>query len=42
MIIDGELDHLPESAFNLKGTIEEAIEAGEKCWQKLKQVGSFS
>jgi F-type H+-transporting ATPase subunit beta len=35
MIIDGELDHLPESAFN-KGTIEEAIEAGEKCWQKLK------
>jgi F-type H+-transporting ATPase subunit beta len=36
MIIDGELDHLPESAFNLKGTIEEAIEAGEKCWQKLK------
>jgi F-type H+-transporting ATPase subunit beta len=23
MIIDGELDHLPESAFNLKGTIEE-------------------
>jgi F-type H+-transporting ATPase subunit beta len=24
------LDHLPESAFNLKGTIEEAIEAGEK------------
>ncbi len=30
MIIDGELDHLPESAFNLKGTIEEAIEAGQK------------
>ncbi|MBE7693793.1 F0F1 ATP synthase subunit beta, partial [Tenacibaculum finnmarkense genomovar finnmarkense] len=30
MIIDGELDHLPEAAFNLKGTIEEAIEAGEK------------
>ncbi|SMC43462.1 F0F1 ATP synthase subunit beta [Cellulophaga tyrosinoxydans] len=29
-IMDGELDHLPESAFNLKGTIEEAIEAGEK------------
>jgi F-type H+-transporting ATPase subunit beta len=24
------LDHLPEAAFNLKGTIEEAIEAGEK------------
>ena len=30
MIMDGELDHLPESSFNLKGTIEEAIEAGEK------------
>ncbi|MCL4127982.1 UNVERIFIED_CONTAM: hypothetical protein GTU68_025809 [Idotea baltica] len=30
MIMDGELDHLPESAFNLKGTIEEAVEAGEK------------
>jgi F-type H+-transporting ATPase subunit beta len=30
MIIDGELDHLPEAAFNLKGSIEQAIEAGEK------------
>lgn len=30
MIIDGELDHLPEAAFNLKGSIQEAIEAGEK------------
>lgn len=30
MIIDGELDYLPEAAFNLKGTIEEAIEAGQK------------
>ncbi len=30
MIIDGELDHLPEAAFNLKGTIEGAIEAGQK------------
>jgi F-type H+-transporting ATPase subunit beta len=30
MIIDGELDHLPEAAFNLKGTIEEAIAAGQK------------
>jgi F-type H+-transporting ATPase subunit beta len=30
MIMDGELDHLPEASFNLKGTIEEAIEAGEK------------
>ena len=30
MIMDGELDHLPETAFNLVGTIEEAIEKGEK------------
>ena len=30
MIMDGELDHIPEAAFNLKGTIEEAIEDGEK------------
>ena len=30
MILNGELDHLPEAAFNLKGTIEEVIEAGEK------------
>ncbi len=29
-IIDGELDHLPEPAFNLVGTIEEAIQKGEK------------
>ena len=28
--MNGELDHIPESAFNLKGSIEEAIEAGEK------------
>ncbi|KAB2814071.1 F0F1 ATP synthase subunit beta [Phaeocystidibacter luteus] len=30
MIMDGELDKYPEAAFNLKGSIEEAIEAGEK------------
>ncbi|MDO5656301.1 MAG: F0F1 ATP synthase subunit beta [Flavobacteriaceae bacterium] len=30
MIMDGEVDRYPEAAFNLKGTIEEAIEAGEK------------
>ncbi len=29
-ILDGELDYLPESAFNYVGTIEEAIEKGEK------------
>ena len=30
MIIDGEVDQYPEAAFNLVGTIEEAIEKGEK------------
>src|SRR5690554_2771980 len=30
MIMDGELDQLPEAAFNLKGTIEDVIEAGQK------------
>ena len=30
MIMDGELDHIPEAAFNLKGTIEDAIEDGKK------------
>ncbi len=30
MILAGELDHLPESAFTYKGVIEEVIEAGEK------------
>ncbi|MEC4113700.1 F0F1 ATP synthase subunit beta [Myroides pelagicus] len=36
MIIDGELDHLPEAAFNLKGSIQEAIEAGEKMLAEIK------
>jgi len=36
MIMDGELDHLPEAAFNLKGTIEDAIEAGEKMLAESK------
>jgi F-type H+-transporting ATPase subunit beta len=30
MIMDGELDKYPEAAFNLRGRIEDAIEAGEK------------
>lgn len=30
MIIDGEMDQYPEAAFNLKGSIEEVIEAGKK------------
>ena len=30
MILDGELDKYPEAAFNLKGSISDAIAAGEK------------
>ena len=30
MILDGELDHLPEGAFLYRGGIDEVIEAGEK------------
>lgn len=30
MILNGDLDHLPEGAFAYKGVIEEVIEAGEK------------
>ena len=34
MIMDGEVDQYPEAAFNLVGTIEEAIEKGEKLLAK--------
>ena len=37
MIIDGELDHLPEMAFNLVGSIEQAIEKGEKMLSEAKK-----
>jgi len=30
MIMDGELDQYPEAAFNLKGGIQDVVEAGEK------------
>jgi len=30
MIMDGEVDQYPEAAFNLVGTVEEAIAKGEK------------
>ncbi len=30
MILDGEVDQYPEAAFNLKGSIDEVIEAGNK------------
>ena len=36
MIMEGELDHIPEAEFNLKGTIEEAIESGEKMLAETK------
>jgi F-type H+-transporting ATPase subunit beta len=36
MIMDGELDHLPEAAFNLVGTIEQAIAKGEKMLKEVK------
>lgn len=36
MIIDGEVDQYPEAAFNLKGTIEDVIEAGEKMLAEAK------
>ena len=36
MIMDGDLDHLPESAFNLKGTIDQVIVAGEKLLEEVK------
>ena len=34
MIVNGELDHLPENAFYMVGTIEEAIEKGAKLLQE--------
>jgi len=30
MIMDGEVDEYPESAFNLVGNIDDAIEKGKK------------
>ena len=36
MIMDGELDHLPENAFYLRGGIDMAIEAGEKMLAQAK------
>jgi F-type H+/Na+-transporting ATPase subunit beta len=36
MIMDGHFDHLPESAFNLVGTIEDAVAKGEKLLAEAK------
>ncbi len=35
MILDGEVDQYPEAAFNLKGSIEDVIETGEKMLQQV-------
>jgi F-type H+-transporting ATPase subunit beta len=37
-ILDGELDHLPENAFYMVGTIEEAEEQGEKLLAEEKEA----
>ena len=37
MIMDGALDHLPEAAFNLVGSIEQAIAKGEKLVSDAKK-----
>ena len=37
MIIDGEVDEYPEAAFNLVGTIEDAIEKGKKMLDAVKK-----
>ena len=36
MILDGKVDQYPESAFMYVGTIEEAIEKGEKILAQTK------
>jgi F-type H+-transporting ATPase subunit beta len=36
MIMDGEVDEYPEAAFNLVGTIEDAIEKGKKLQAQAK------
>ncbi|MEM1136925.1 MAG: F0F1 ATP synthase subunit beta, partial [Bacteroidota bacterium] len=35
-IMDGKHDNLPEAAFNLVGTIEDAVEKGEKLLAQAK------
>ncbi|MCB0511062.1 MAG: F0F1 ATP synthase subunit beta, partial [Bacteroidetes bacterium] len=36
MIMDGEVDEYPEAAFNLVGSIEDAIEKGKKILAEAK------
>jgi F-type H+-transporting ATPase subunit beta len=37
MIIDGSVDQYPEAAFHLVGTIDDAIEKGEKLLAQTKK-----
>lgn len=37
MIMDGELDHLPEAAFNLVGTIDDAMAKGKKMLEEASK-----
>ncbi|MEZ5014287.1 MAG: hypothetical protein R2794_08350 [Chitinophagales bacterium] len=37
MIMDGEVDEYPEAAFNLVGTIDDAIEKGKKLIAEAKK-----
>ena len=36
MIMNGEMDEYPEAAFNLKGSIEEVMEAGKKMLEEAE------
>jgi F-type H+-transporting ATPase subunit beta len=36
MILDGELDHLPEQAFYMVGTIDQAIEKGQRILAEVR------
>ncbi len=38
MIMDGEMDEYPEAAFNLKGRIEDVIEAGKKMMAEAEKA----
>ncbi len=40
MILDGELDHLPENAFYMVGDINEAIEKGEKLLAEAEEAAA--
>ena len=45
-LIAGEYDHLPEQAFYMVGSMDEAVKKAEKCWKtrraKMAETLSFS